>query len=69
MTFNNRATDGQSDAHASILRCIERLKQSVRIFPVESDPRISDAQRSRFPHCADSEIQAAIGVDFLNSAS
>ena len=44
MTLDNRATDGEADAHAVILCSVERLEDPVRRLGVETDPCVPHAQ-------------------------
>src|SRR6266853_4345223 len=44
MTFDNGATDVQSDSHPLMLSCVERFEEPVGSLRIETDPRISHAE-------------------------
>src|ERR1700721_3681770 len=44
MTFDNGATDVQSDSHPLMLSCVERFEEPVGSLRIESEPRISHAE-------------------------
>ena len=46
MTFDNRATDVQSDSHPVMLSRVERFEKPVDGLRIESEPRISHAEES-----------------------
>ena len=48
MTLDDGTTDGESDSHAAVLRCVERVEESVRGLRVEPRSRVFDAQEHAF---------------------